>query len=232
MFRSRWRRALCVSAVFEPAKLAVIGNVAPDQIAPLAAPGRSFRPQGARPETLDRRVALSKATPPPPASRPDASRRSALLEPGLVDGGPARAGQEEQEAAGQHHHLELAGQVTPEAELHVERGDGELRGHEESHPASEETDKQKNATAQLQGGRDEREESRHRKAEFREKPGDASGDPELEPLLVAVHHENDGNGDANDGDATARVETRDPSHDAPFPHECTAIDAIRNPAGR
>src|SRR5437899_3667184 len=49
------------SVVFKPAQLPVVGNVAPDQVTPLTAPGRSLRPQSARPEPLDRRVALSKA---------------------------------------------------------------------------------------------------------------------------------------------------------------------------
>src|SRR5215468_140349 len=47
--------------VFEPAQLAIVRDVTPDQIAPLAAPGGPLGPERPGPEPLDRRVPLSIA---------------------------------------------------------------------------------------------------------------------------------------------------------------------------
>src|SRR5499427_8913026 len=52
---------LHAAVVFQPAQLAVVGDVAPDQAAPLAAPRRALGPERARPQPLDRRVALAQA---------------------------------------------------------------------------------------------------------------------------------------------------------------------------
>src|SRR5262245_46139218 len=50
-----------VTVVLEPAQLPIVGDVAPHQIPPLAVPGRPFRPQGAGPQALYRRVGLPEA---------------------------------------------------------------------------------------------------------------------------------------------------------------------------
>src|SRR5437667_7525680 len=47
-----------VTVVFRPSHLAIVGNVAPQEIATLRAPGRAFGPQHPGIETLDRRVGL------------------------------------------------------------------------------------------------------------------------------------------------------------------------------
>src|SRR5215831_7528412 len=44
--------------VFEPAQLAIVWDVTPDQIAPLAAPDGPLGPEHPGPESLDRRVPL------------------------------------------------------------------------------------------------------------------------------------------------------------------------------
>src|SRR2546423_2452820 len=49
------------AVVFDPAKLAVVRNVAPDEVAPYSPPRGGLRPQRARPPSLDRRT--------PPAQR-------------------------------------------------------------------------------------------------------------------------------------------------------------------
>ena len=46
------------AVVLDPAQLAVVGNVAPDEVAALRVPGRSFHPHGAGPQPLNRRVGL------------------------------------------------------------------------------------------------------------------------------------------------------------------------------
>src|SRR5215831_17219560 len=46
------------AVVFEPAQLAIVRDVAPDQIAPLPTPGRSLGPERPSPESLDRCVSL------------------------------------------------------------------------------------------------------------------------------------------------------------------------------
>ena len=47
-----------LAVVFQPAKLTVIGDVAPDEIAALGVPGRPLRPQRACPQACDRAVRL------------------------------------------------------------------------------------------------------------------------------------------------------------------------------
>ena len=47
--------------VLEPAHLPVVGDVAPDEVAALAAPRRTLGPERPRPEPLDRRVDLAEA---------------------------------------------------------------------------------------------------------------------------------------------------------------------------
>src|SRR5438094_5479805 len=49
------------AVVLRPAELPVVGNVAPHQIPPLTAPGRSLRPERPRPQTQDRGVSLPEA---------------------------------------------------------------------------------------------------------------------------------------------------------------------------
>src|SRR5713101_1536529 len=49
------------AVVLAPAQLTVVGDVAPHEIAPLAAPGWPFRPERPSPEAEDRRVALAQA---------------------------------------------------------------------------------------------------------------------------------------------------------------------------
>src|SRR5215467_1738153 len=48
--------------VIEVAQLAVVGNVAPDEIATLAGPGGPFRPGRAGPEALDGGIVQTKPT--------------------------------------------------------------------------------------------------------------------------------------------------------------------------
>src|SRR5262249_8996403 len=47
--------------IVQPTELPVVGDVAPDQILPLAVPGRPFGPERAGPESHDRRVEREKA---------------------------------------------------------------------------------------------------------------------------------------------------------------------------
>src|SRR5439155_13724184 len=49
------------AVVLRPAELPVVGNVAPHEIPPLTAPGRSLRPERPRPQTQDRCVSLPEA---------------------------------------------------------------------------------------------------------------------------------------------------------------------------
>ena len=46
------------AVVLDPAQLPVVGDVAPDQVAPLRAPRRALGPERAGPQALDRRVRL------------------------------------------------------------------------------------------------------------------------------------------------------------------------------
>src|SRR5258705_10660499 len=48
------------TVVLRPSHLPIVGNVAPQQIAALRAPGRAFGPQQSGIEALDRRVGLGK----------------------------------------------------------------------------------------------------------------------------------------------------------------------------
>src|SRR5262245_26150533 len=102
-----------------------------------------------------------------------------------------------------------------EAELHVEGSDREFHRQEKPQPTSEKSNEQKNAATQLEGGGDERQETGRRESILGKHFGDARGDTELKPLLVAVYDEDDRHGDAHQGDTPPRVEARDPSHDAP-----------------
>jgi hypothetical protein len=52
---------LHASVVLEPPQLPIVRDVAPDEIAPLPAPRRAFRPERTRPQPLDRCVALPVA---------------------------------------------------------------------------------------------------------------------------------------------------------------------------